>query len=113
MADRKQLHLIDSERGVITIDDVEYKLKDSHFPTINPADPYRLTREEVNIIVHMHGSFTGSEKLRRHVRFMLHNGSFYLVRNNNLLYHASIPLTEQGGGSGRRNLQGARSARPS
>lgn len=96
MEDRKQLHLIDGERGTITIEGVEYKLKDSYFPTIDPEAPFRLTEEEQSIITHLHGSFIGSEKLRRHVRFMLHHGSFYLVRNNNLLYHASIPLTEKG-----------------
>lgn len=96
MDDRKQLHLIDQAKGTIKIDGVEYVLKDSHFPTIDTAHPYQLTEEEQSIITHMHGSFTGSEKLKRHMRFLLHNGSFYLVRNNNLLYHASIPLNENG-----------------
>jgi len=96
MNDRKQLHLLDTSRGVITIDGTEYKLKDSHFPTIDPANPYALTEDELSIVTHMQGLFESSEKLRRHVRFMLHKGSFYLVRNNNLLYHASIPLTKEG-----------------
>ncbi|MBD5231245.1 MAG: fructose-1,6-bisphosphatase [Bacteroidales bacterium] len=96
MSDRKQLHLIDREQGTVTIEGVSYKMKDSHFPTIDPQNPYALTAEEGGIVTHLHGSFTGSEKLRRHVRFMLHKGSFYLVRNNNLLFHASIPLTAAG-----------------
>ena len=96
MESRNLLHLIDFEKGTVTIDGRELKLKDKHFPTIDPANPYKLTEEEANIIRHLHTSFVGSEKLRRHIRCMLHHGSFYLARNNNLLYHASIPLCEDG-----------------
>lgn len=93
---RNLLHLIDFKKGTVTIDGVEYPLKDSKFPTIDPKDPYKLTEEEQSIVRHLHNSFLGSEKLRRHMRWMLHNGSFYLARNNNLLFHASIPLNEDG-----------------
>lgn len=96
MEDRNRLHLIDFENGTVQIDGVDYKMKDSDFPTVDPANPYELTEDEQSIIRHMHASFVGSEKLRRHIRCMLHRGSFYLARNNNLLYHASIPLNADG-----------------
>lgn len=96
MEDRNRLHLIDFEEGTVRIDGVDYKMKDWDFPTVDPANPYELTDDEQSIIRHMHASFTGSEKLRRHIRCLLHRGSFYLARNNNLLYHASIPLTADG-----------------
>lgn len=96
MEDRNRLHLIDFENGTVRIDGVDYKMKDSDFPTVDPANPYELTEDEQSIIRHMHASFVGSEKLRRHIRCMLHRGSFYLARNNNLLYHASIPLNADG-----------------
>lgn len=96
MEDRNRLHLIDFENGTVHIDGVDYKMKDSDFPTVDPANPYELTEDEQSIIRHMHASFVGSEKLRRHIRCMLHRGSFYLARNNNLLYHASIPLNADG-----------------
>ncbi|MBQ8222076.1 MAG: fructose-1,6-bisphosphatase [Bacteroidales bacterium] len=96
MADRKLLHLIDFERGVVKIDDVEYELLDKSFPTINPSDPYTLTDEEQNIINLLHASFVNSEKLKKHIYFLLQKGSFYLARNNNLMFHASIPLNEDG-----------------
>lgn len=94
MEDRNLLHCIDFEKGTVRIEGVDYKMKDYDFPTIDPADPYKLTEDEASIIRHMHSSFVGSEKLRRHIRCMLHHGSFYLARNNNLLFHASIPLNE-------------------
>lgn len=96
MEKRNLLHCIDFEKGTVRIEGKSYKMKDCHFPTIDPANPYQLTPEEANLIRHLHSSFTGSEKLRRHIRCMLHHGSFYLARNNNLLYHASIPLNEDG-----------------
>lgn len=96
MENRNRLHLIDFENGTVHIDGVDYKMKDSDFPTVDPANPYELTEDEQSIIRHMHASFVGSEKLRRHIRCMLHRGSFYLARNNNLLYHASIPLNADG-----------------
>ena len=94
MEHRDLLHRIDFEKGTVNIEGVDYKMKDWDFPTIDPEDPYTLTEEEEAIVRHMHAGFVGSEKLRRHIRCMLHHGSFYLARNNNLLYHASIPLNE-------------------
>jgi fructose-1,6-bisphosphatase-3 len=37
-----------------------------------------------------------SEKLRKHIRCLYTYGSMYLVCNGNLLYHASMPLNEDG-----------------
>lgn len=96
MEDRNKLHCIDFESGTVRIDGVDYPMKDYDFPTIDPDNPYELTEDESSIIRHMHSSFVGSEKLRRHIRCMLHRGSFYLARNNNLLFHASLPLNEDG-----------------
>ena len=96
MEGRNLLHRIDFENGTVNIEGKDYKMKDCDFPTIDPANPYELTEDEASIVPHMHGCFTGSERLRRHIRCMLHRGSFYLARNNNLLYHASIPLNEDG-----------------
>lgn len=96
MADRLLLDNIDYSRGVIIIDGKEYELIDKHFPTIDPSDSYKLTDDEASLVASLNYSFTQSEKLRRHIEFMLSHGSFYLAINNNLLYHASIPLNPDG-----------------
>ena len=44
----------------------------------------------------LHHSFTHSEKLQNHMRCIYKHGSLFLVRNNCLLYHAAIPLNEDG-----------------
>jgi fructose-1,6-bisphosphatase-3 len=96
MDDRLLLDKMNLENGTIEIDGVNYKLTDSIFPTINPNDPYALTDEEANIVTHLHSSFVNSEKLRKHVYCLLQHGSYYLARNNNLMYHASIPMNKDG-----------------
>lgn len=96
MQDRKLFHLIDFEKGTITINGIECELLDKLYPTINPDDPYTLTEDEQTIINHLHNSFVNSEKLKKHVYFLLQRGSFYLARNKNLMFHASIPLNEDG-----------------
>ena len=96
MEDRLLLHHIDFERKVITLDGQEYALRDGLFPTIDPADPYKLTDEERDIVQKLHHSFTGSEKLRKHMKCLFRYGCMYNVCNSNLLFHASMPLNEDG-----------------
>ncbi|MPM24321.1 Fructose-1,6-bisphosphatase class 3 [bioreactor metagenome] len=96
MEDRNLLHLVDYNKGSITLDGREYELRDKNFPTIDPANPYKLSEEEqetVNTLMHY---FQNSEKLHKHMKLMFNNGSLYLVRNSNLLYHGSMPLNPDG-----------------
>ncbi|KAA6306300.1 Fructose-1 6-bisphosphatase class 3, partial [termite gut metagenome] len=44
----------------------------------------------------MHASFVNSEKLKKHIHCLFTHGGMYLVCNSNLLYHASVPLNEDG-----------------
>jgi len=96
MEDRLLLDKIDYTRGVITLGGKEYELIDKNFPTIDPADPYKLTADEESIVKQLHKSMVRSEKLRRHMKCLFHNGCIYSVVNGNLLYHASIPLNPDG-----------------
>jgi len=96
MESRLLLDKIDFEKGTVLVDGREIELIDKEFPTIDPADPYRLTEEEQGIIEYMRSMFVDNTKLSRHIYFLLSHGSFYLSRNNNLMYHASIPLNEDG-----------------
>ena len=74
----------------------ENPLRDTNFPTIDPADPYRLSDEERELIDKIHASFMNSEKLKKHMRCLFTYGGMYLICNSNLLYHASMPLNEDG-----------------
>ncbi|MCD7709867.1 MAG: fructose-1,6-bisphosphatase [Porphyromonadaceae bacterium] len=96
MNDRLLLDKIDYERGVLILDGKEYPLRDRNLPTVDPVHPFALSPEEEELMGRLHTSFVNSEKLRKHMRCLFSHGSMYLVRNNNLLYHASIPLNDDG-----------------
>ncbi len=96
MDDRLLLDKINYEDGTINWYGKTFKLNDRKFPTIDPEDPYRLTKEERELVEKLKFSFLNSEKLQKHVRFLLSNGSMYLKYNSNLLYHGCIPVNEDG-----------------
>ena len=96
MDDRKLLQGLRPEKGVIEIGGKEYELKDSYFPTISKDSPYELTPEEASLVEKLHHSFMVSDKLNRHIQCLLSHGCMYAIYNSNLLYHASMPLNEDG-----------------
>lgn len=90
------LDKINYDEGTITIDGKVYKLTDTNFPTIDPADPYALTDAETELMESLRSSFLHSEKLQKHIKFIYAKGSIYLCVNNNLLYHGCIPMNADG-----------------
>ncbi|RNL48128.1 fructose-1,6-bisphosphatase [Paraeggerthella hongkongensis] len=96
LEDRKLLGKIDHGRGTVVVDGIEYELADTVFPTVDPADPYRLTPEEEEVMQRLEQAFTGCEKLQRHMRFFLEAGSLYKIYNGSLLFHACVPLNADG-----------------
>ena len=96
MEDRLLLHHIDFEKKVLRLDNKEYEMRDCLMPTVNPAAPYKLTVEEEDVINKLYDSFTRSEKLRKHMKCLFRYGCMYNVCNSNLLFHASMPLNEDG-----------------
>lgn len=96
MEDRRLLHLLRPEKGVIEIEGKEYELKDNSFPTLLPENPYALTEEEASLVEKLHHSFMVSDKLNRHIQCLLSHGCMYAIYNSNLLFHASMPLNEDG-----------------
>ena len=69
---------------------------DQNLPTIDPKDPYALSRYEQDLMDQLWRSFRKSEKMQKHLRMLYEHGSLYLVRNGFLLYHAAIPLNADG-----------------
>lgn len=90
------LDKIDYEKGTVKIKGMEYKLNDTNFPTINPNSPYELTLEEKEVIERLRDSFLNSEILNKHVNLMYVKGGVYKIFNSNLLFHANIPMNENG-----------------
>ena len=96
MEHRNLLDKINFKKGTVLCDGQEYKLLDTNLPTVDPKDPYKLTSAEQNVIDRLVHSFTNSKTLARHMECLFAHGSLYLVHNNNLLYHGSVPLNEDG-----------------
>ena len=96
MQDRELFKMINYEKGTILLDGKEYPLTSCNFPTIAPKHPCALTFEEKTLMGKLHHSFRVSEKLHKHIRLMLQHGCMYAIRNDNLLFHASIPLNDDG-----------------
>lgn len=96
MKDRLLLDKINFEKGTITISGKEYELKDANFPTIDKKSPYKLTKEELEIVERLRISFMHSEKLNRHINFLYAKGHMYKNFNSNVLFHGCIPMKENG-----------------
>lgn len=96
MSERLLLEEIDFEHNEITIRGKTYPLENTCFTTVNPEQPDQLLEEEKQVIDKLLFSVQHSEKLARHMNFLMKKGSLYLKYNGNLLIHGCIPLDEDG-----------------
>ena len=92
MEDRCLLESVDTAKGVCTLCGRAYTMKECHFPT----GIAEMTAEETELMQKLHHSFRVSEKLRKHIRTILSHGCMYNICNQNLLFHASVPLNDDG-----------------
>ena len=70
MKDRDMLSRIDYSDMSININGEKHMLRDGVFPTIDPADPNRLTEPEQQLIDQLTDAFINSNKLQDHIRFL-------------------------------------------
>lgn len=96
MSERLLLEKIDHENSKITIHGKTYDLENTCFDTIDPEQPEKLLEEEKEVMDKLLFSLQHSEKLARHMKFLMKKGSLYLRYNGNLLIHGCIPLDEEG-----------------
>ncbi len=93
---RNLLGNIDFEKGTVTVEGVEWPMRDMNLPTVDPSDPYTLTEEEEEVMIALESSIINSEKLQRHINYMFTHGSLFKIMNGNLLYHGCMILNERG-----------------
>lgn len=96
MDDRLLLDKIDFQKKTVCISGVDYPMKDTDFPTVNPKDPYRLSKEEEEVMERLRQAFTRCDKLQKDIRFLFSKGGMYKIHNSNLLYHGCVPMDEDG-----------------
>lgn len=96
MDERSLFVKADFLKSEIEIDGKKHPLLDMDFPTVDPNDPSLLSPSETELMTILENSFLHSEKLQRHIRFLLSKGSMYNVCNGNLMFHGCIPMDEKG-----------------
>jgi fructose-1,6-bisphosphatase-3 len=96
MDHRRLLHRIDCGAGTIEIDGKPYRLRDTHFPTLDPANPYELSAEERACMDRLKQSFLGSRSLWGHMHYLVERGAMWLRRDENLIFHGCVPVDARG-----------------
>ncbi|MGG4468943.1 fructose-1,6-bisphosphatase [Paenibacillus alvei] len=96
MEHRLLLDKIDFKSNTIVLHGNTYQLENTCFSTIDPSDPTKLLPEEEQVLEKLLFSIQHSEKLARHMTFLMKKGSLYLKYNGNLLIHGCIPLNQDG-----------------
>ncbi len=96
MGSRQVLAHIDWEQGLLRRGNKTYVLENWNPCRIDPQNPGALMGEEEALINQLIHSFQSSERLVRHMDFLIENGSMYLTYNKQLLFHGCIPLHENG-----------------
>lgn len=93
---RRLLHRIDHQAGTVTIDGRVTPLRDTHFPTIDPANPYRLSDAEQACLDRVRQSFVQGQHLRRHMEYLVGRGGMVTTRDDHLIFHGCVPVDEAG-----------------
>ncbi len=96
LSNRNLFKRVNFSEGTIEENGKVYKLLDNNFPTVDESDPLKLSDGEKELMSVLTYSFRHSEKLNRHLKFLLSHGSMYKVFNGNLLFHGCIPMEENG-----------------
>ncbi len=87
---------LDVKKGTIDLNGKTFELLDKNLPTFDCDDVRKLTKEERQLMETLRYSFTHSEKLKKHIRFLLKKGSMYTIYNGNLMYHACVLMNDDG-----------------
>ncbi|MBR1580499.1 MAG: fructose-1,6-bisphosphatase [Selenomonadaceae bacterium] len=99
MQNQLRLGEVDFHSSYALLSDGEsYQLNNSYFPTINAdaVSPYDLIDDEQNVIDDLKSYFVESHMLQTHLDYLYRKGSVYKCYNGNLLFHACVPLNDDG-----------------
>ena len=96
LSSRALLDKIDYGKKTINIRGKVYPLTSCDFPTINPKEPYKLTKEEEKVMAKLRELFITSDKLKKHIELFINKGAMYACYNGNLLIHGCMPVDDRG-----------------
>ena len=96
MEHRNLLHRINLSDGTVEVDGRTYKMRDTHLPTLDAADPYALSAEEQACVDRVRQSFVSSSTLWHHMLAVVRHGAMWLRRDQALIFHGCVPVDEEG-----------------
>src|SRR5437588_42628 len=96
MEQRNLLHRINFSDGTVEVDGRAYKMRDTHLPTLDAADPYALSAEEQACMDRVRQSFVSSSQLWHHMLAVVRHGAMWLRRDQALIFHGCVPVDEEG-----------------
>lgn len=97
MDDRNVMRMIDYDTGTITLGEEVHRLRDTHFPTVDPKNPNALSEEEEHCMKRLVESFTSSSRLWEHMSWVAQRGKMALIRDKAVIFHACMAVDEGGG----------------
>ena len=96
MDQRNMMKQLNLEKGTVVIEGKEYELLDKNFPTVDPAEPNKLSKEERECMDRLVQSFTHSATLWKQMNWVTDRGSMSMVRDKAVIFHACLTLDEEG-----------------
>lgn len=96
MEGRNLLHRVDLASGTVEIDGQRHPLLDKRFPTLDPADPYKLSPQEQACLDQLRRAFVSSARFWQHFSFVARRGAMWLKRDDVLIFHACLPVDGNG-----------------
>ncbi|MFB9769580.1 fructose-1,6-bisphosphatase [Lactiplantibacillus modestisalitolerans] len=96
MESRLLLSQLSPDRQSIVINGTTYPIINGCFQLVDANNPYQLTSNEQTIVADLMAAFAAAPKLKKHITYLVENGSMYLKYNGNLLLHGCVPVDRQG-----------------
>lgn len=93
---RALLHRIEPKTWTIELEGAKRPLLDTRWPTIDWADPYKLSPDEDRCMAELVASFVASERLWRQMSYVVSRGKLWLRRDLCAIFHGCVPVDEAG-----------------
>jgi fructose-1,6-bisphosphatase-3 len=96
LAHRALLRRIDPATGTIELDGARHPLRDTHFPTIDWAEPHRLSDGEARCLAELTRGFVTSRRLWDQMAFVVRHGHLAIRRDDCAIFHGCVPVDAAG-----------------
>jgi fructose-1,6-bisphosphatase-3 len=93
---RALLRRVDPTTGTVEIDGRRHALRDARFPTVDWADPHRLSDAEARCLAELTHAFTTSRTLWTQMTYVVSHGQMALRRDLCAIFHGCVPVDERG-----------------